>query len=42
MAFKAAFIAHAPDADPEKHRAVIDTGKYKLYVTVVKDQAQAL
>jgi hypothetical protein len=42
MAFKAALIAHAPDADPEKHRTVIDTGKYKLYVTVVKDQAQAL
>lgn len=42
MAFKAAFIAHAPDADPEEHGAVIDTGKYKLYVVVVRDQEQAL
>lgn len=40
MAFKAAFIAHAPDADPEEHRCVIDTGKYKLYVTIVSDQAR--
>lgn len=42
MAFKAAFLAHAPDADPEKHRTVIDTGMYKLFVTVVKNQEQAL
>ncbi len=42
MAFKAAFIAHAPDADPEKHKAVIETPKYKLFVTVVRDQSQAV
>jgi Family of unknown function (DUF6506) len=42
MPFTALFIAHAPDADPEKHRAVIDTGVYKLFTVVVKDQAQAL
>ena len=24
MAFKAAFIAHAPDADPEEHRPPTD------------------
>lgn len=42
MAFVAAFIAHAPDADPEKHRCVIDTGKYRLVVVVVSDQEQAL
>ena len=42
MAFKAAFIAHAPDADPEKHRCVIDTGKYKLFVTIVSNQDQAI
>jgi hypothetical protein len=42
MAFKAVFIAHAPDADPEKHRSVIDTGKYKLFTTAVRNQAQAL
>ena len=42
MAFKAAFIAHTPDASPEKHRCVIETGKYKLFVVLVKDQAQAV
>lgn len=42
MAFKAAFVAHAPDADPEKHRRVIDTGKYKLFVVIVRDQGQAI
>ena len=41
MAFVAAFVAHAPDADPEKHRCVIETPKYKLYVVVVRDQEQA-
>ena len=30
MAFKTVFIAHAPDADPEKHHNLIETGKYKL------------
>jgi hypothetical protein len=42
MPFRAAFLAHAPDADPQKHRAVIDTGKYVLYVTIVKNQEEAL
>jgi len=42
MAFKAAFIAHAPDADPEKHRAVVETPRYKLFVIVVRDQGQAI
>jgi len=42
MAFVAAFIAHAPDGDPEKHRSVIDTGKYRLISVVVRDQDQAL
>ncbi|MGB2697294.1 MAG: DUF6506 family protein [Candidatus Zixiibacteriota bacterium] len=42
MAFKVLFLAHAPDANPEKHRCVIDTGKYKLFTVVVKDQAQAV
>ncbi len=42
MAFVAAFIAHAPDADPEKHRSVIDTGKYRLISVAVRDQEQAL
>jgi hypothetical protein len=42
MAFKAAFIAHAPDADPGRHKAVIETPKYKLFVNVVRDQGQAV
>jgi hypothetical protein len=42
MAFKVAFVAHAPDGDAEKHRCVIETGKYKLFVTVARDQAQAV
>jgi hypothetical protein len=42
MAFNAAFIAHAPDADPARHHSRIDTGKYKLFVAVVSNQGQAL
>ena len=42
MAFKAVFLAHAPDAEPEKHGCVIETSKYKLFVVVVKDQDQAV
>jgi hypothetical protein len=42
MAFKAAFIAHAPDAEPDKHRCVVETPTSKLYVAVVRDQGQAL
>ena len=42
MAFKTLFLAHAPDADKEKHRCFIDTGKYHLDVVVVKNQAEAL
>jgi len=35
------FLAHAPDAEPEKHRCVIETPKYKLFV-VVRGQDQAV
>ncbi|KPL00338.1 MAG: hypothetical protein AMJ90_08235 [candidate division Zixibacteria bacterium SM23_73_2] len=42
MAFKVVFLAHAPDADPEMHRCVIETPKFKLFAVVVKDQAQAV
>lgn len=42
MAFKTLFIAHAPDADKDKHHCFIDTGKYQLDVVVVKNQAEAL
>jgi len=42
MAFKVLFLAHAPDADQEKHRNAIDTGMYQLFTVVVKNQAEAL
>ena len=42
MAFTALFIAHAPDADPEKHRAVVETGLYRLFTVVVRDTEQAV
>jgi len=42
VAFKAAFFAHASDADPEKHKCVIETPKYKLFVVVVNNQEQAV
>jgi len=42
MAFKAVFLAHAPDAEPTKHRCMIETSKYKLFSVVVKDQIQAV
>ena len=42
MAFRTLFIAHAPDADKERHRNVIDTGMYQLFMVVVKNQEQAV
>lgn len=43
MAFKALFLAHAPDGEAEKYRCVIATPKYyRLFVVVVKDQEQAI
>ena len=42
MAFKALFIALAPDADYEKHNSIIDTGIYKLLSYVVKSQDEAI
>ena len=42
MAFKALFIAHAPDADYKKHRSVIDTEMHKLYPIVVRTQEDAV
>ena len=41
MTFKVLFLAHAPDADKEKHRSVIDTGMYQLFTVVVKNQLDA-
>ena len=37
MAFKAAFIFVAPEADAEKHRAVVDSPAVNLTVVGVKD-----
>ena len=42
MAFIGLFIAHAPDAEHEKHRSVIDTGKYRLFSVIVKSQEEAV
>jgi len=42
MAFRVLFLAHAPDADKDKHRAIIDTGMYRLVTAVVKDQQEAV
>lgn len=42
MAFKVLSLAHAPDADKEKHRSAIDTGMYRLFTVVVRTQAEAV
>jgi hypothetical protein len=42
MSFKTVYIAHCPDADPEKHRSVIETGKCKSFTVLVQNQAQAM
>ncbi len=42
MAFKTLFLAHAPDADKETHRSMIETGMYQLFSVVVKNQKEAL
>ena len=42
MAFKVVFLAHAPDANPENHRCVVETSKYKLFAVVVRNQLQAV
>ncbi len=42
MPFKAVFLAHASDAEPQRDRALIETSTYKLFSVVVRDQAQAV
>ncbi|MBN1900403.1 hypothetical protein JW926_03645 [Candidatus Sumerlaeota bacterium] len=42
MAFQSLFMAKAPDADRTKHKSVIDTGKYRLFTVIVKNQQEAL
>ncbi|OQY29433.1 MAG: hypothetical protein B6I38_08245 [Anaerolineaceae bacterium 4572_5.1] len=42
MSFNVLFIAHAPDADKNKHKSEINTGKYHLFSVVVRNQAEAV
>jgi len=42
MSFNVLFIAHAPDANKDKHRSEINTGKYRLLSVVVRTQAEAV
>ena len=42
MAFTVLFMAHAPDADGNQHRSLIDTGMYRLFTVVVRNQQEAL
>ena len=42
MPFTAAFIAHAPDADPSRDRSFLETGLYRLFSVVVRDTEQAI
>jgi len=41
MKFKTAFISKSPDADPERHRSLIETEKMKLFAVVVKSAQEA-
>ena len=42
VSFNVLVMAHSPDADNEKHRSAIDTGKYRLFTVVVRNQEEAL
>ena len=42
MPFKALFMAHAPDADKDRHRSLIDTGLYRLSTVIVRNQKEAV
>jgi len=42
MTFTTLFIAHVPDADPERDACLLGTQMYKLHVRLVTGQAQAL
>ncbi|HOO04563.1 MAG TPA: DUF6506 family protein [Methanomassiliicoccales archaeon] len=39
--FITAFVAMSPDADPGKHRCVIETSVQRLYSVLVRDERQA-
>jgi hypothetical protein len=40
--FKAAFIAHVPDADSVKHRSILKTSLYELTSVLVRDDDDAV
>jgi hypothetical protein len=40
--FKVAFIAHVPDADPRRHRTVLETGLYRMTTVFVRDDDEAV
>ncbi|MEM2889457.1 MAG: DUF6506 family protein [Candidatus Bathyarchaeia archaeon] len=40
--FKTAFVVRVPDADPAKHRCVIETSLYELTSVLVKDDDEAV
>jgi hypothetical protein len=40
--FKAAFMAMTPDADPRKHRSLLQTSLYELISILVKDEDEAV
>jgi hypothetical protein len=42
MPFTAAFIAHAPDADPGRDTSLLETGLYRLFTVIVRDTDQAI
>ncbi|MBS3816924.1 MAG: hypothetical protein KGY76_05115 [Candidatus Thermoplasmatota archaeon] len=42
MKFKSLLIAEAPDADKEEDKAEIETGKYQLFVNLVRSKEEAL
>ena len=42
MSFNVLCMVHSLDANPQQHRSLIDTGQYRLFTVVVKDQTQAL
>jgi hypothetical protein len=42
VSFDVLVMAHSPDADKEIHRSAIDTGNYRLFTVVVRNQEEAL
>ena len=42
MPFTALFIAHVPDADPARDRALLETDLYRLFSVLVPDTDQAV